>query len=195
MISNAGFETVGMADAISGPRYEVEMAELSESTLAVLHRELEWRRLDTLVNVRNPLDLTPMADDAAYEQCVRAMLDDENVDAVIAALVPMTPRMKTTPDEIGDADSIARRLPALFSEARKPLAVVIDCGPPYDALARAIRAAGVPVFPSSDQAVRSVGRYLCHRATAPAAPTRARPIEAARPAAGAASPVCLIAGL
>jgi hypothetical protein len=27
-----------------------------------------------------------------------------------------------------------------------------------------IRSAGVPVFRSSDQAIRSLGRYLCHRA-------------------------------
>jgi len=26
-----------------------------------------------------------------------------------------------------------------------------------------IRSAGVPVFRSSDQAIRSLGRYLCHR--------------------------------
>jgi hypothetical protein len=25
-------------------------------------------------------------------------------------------------------------------------------------------AGGIPVFPSADQAIRSLGRYLCHRA-------------------------------
>ncbi len=181
VISNAGFETVGMADAVRGPRYEVEMAALSESTLAKLRRELRRCGLEALVNARNPLDLTPMAADEAYERCVRLMLDDPNVDAVIAAVVPMTPEMKTTPDEILDAGSIARRLPALFREARKPLAVVVDCGPPYDALARGIRAAGVPVFPSSDQAVRSLGRYLCHRAAATAAGPAGQSVEADPP--------------
>lgn len=164
VVSNAGFETVGMADAIAGPRYQVEIAKLSDTTLDKLDREFKRNRLETLVNPRNPLDLTPMAGDAAYEQSARIMLQDENVDAVVVALVPMTPGMRTTPDEISDADSIAKRLPALFHESNKPLAVVIDCGPPYDVLVRAMRTAGLPVFPSSDQAVRSIGRYLCHRA-------------------------------
>ena len=164
VVSNAGFETVGMADAISGPRYQVEIARLSDMTLDKLARELKRNRLATLANPRNPLDLTAMADDAAYEESVRVMLQDTNVDAVVVALVPMTPGMKTTPDEIDAPDSIAKRLPLLFHESNKPLAVVIDCGPPYESLVRAMRSAGVPVFPSSDQAVRSIGRYLCHRA-------------------------------
>jgi hypothetical protein len=42
--------------------------------------------------------------------------------------------------------------------------VVVDSGPRYDPLVRALRSAGIPVFPSADQAIRSLGRYLCHRA-------------------------------
>ena len=47
---------------------------------------------------------------------------------------------------------------------RKPLIVVVDSGPLYDPLVRTLRLGGVPVFPSADQAIRSLGRYLCHRA-------------------------------
>lgn len=173
VISNAGFETVGMADAIGGPGYQVEMASLSESTTERIEKILVEHRFDALVNVTNPLDLTPMAGDAAYEKCVQAMLDDETVDAVVASVVPLTPEMRTGPDEIGDADSIARRLPAVFEHSPKPLVAVLDCGPPFDDLARALRKAGVPIFPSSDQAIRSLGRYVCHRtAVASSSPSR-----------------------
>ncbi|NOX59311.1 MAG: indolepyruvate oxidoreductase subunit beta [Planctomycetes bacterium] len=164
IISNAGYETVGMADTISGTRYEVEVGWLAEKTRVRLGEVLAKHELDSLVDPSNPLDLTPMASDAVYEDCIRAMLADDHVDAVIVGCVPMTPSLLTTPEEIESPDSIAARIPALFAQSDKPIVFVVDSMEPYNALARAVRSAGVPVFRSADQAVRSVGRYLGHRA-------------------------------
>ena len=163
-LSNAGYETVGMADAIRGSRYEVSMPELSDRWRKRLVETLKQHRLDGLVNPRNPLDLTPMATDQAHEDCIRVMLECDEVDAVVASAVPLSPAMLTTAKEIDKPGSMVARLPKLFAESSKPLVYVIDAGPAYDALARAIRAAGVPVFRSCDQTIRSLGRYLCHRA-------------------------------
>jgi len=162
-MSNAGYETVGMADNIHGPRHQIEMAALSEVTLRPLASALARFKLDTLVNARNPLDVTPMATDEAYEACLRVLLDSPEVDAVLASLVPLTPAMLTTPEEIGSEKSLVARLPALFAQTDKPLVVNVDSGERYDPFVRAIRAAGVPVFRSADQAVQALGRYLCHR--------------------------------
>jgi hypothetical protein len=82
----------------------------------------------------------------------------------VVGVVPLTQALKTGPDEVESPESLAARIPKLFAEARKPLIVVVDSGPLYDPLVRALRLAGVPVFPSADQAIRSLGRYLCHRA-------------------------------
>lgn len=162
-MSNAGFETVGMADATIGQDYHVEMATLSETAKQKLVQVLAAHKLDKLVNARNPLDVTPMATDQAYEECVRVLLECPDVDAVVAALVPLSPAMLTTPDEIAKPGSLAERLPRLFADARKPVVVSIDSGSRYEPLAQALRAAGVPVFRSADQAVRTLGRYLCQR--------------------------------
>lgn len=162
-ISNAGYETVGMADNTVGPRHQIEMAALSAATKETLGATLARFKLDKLVNARNPLDLTPMASDEAYAECVRVMLECDEVDAVIASLVPLTPAMLTTPDELAKSGSLAERLPKLFAAARKPVIVSLDAGSLYDGVASAIRAAGVPVFRSADQAVRALGRYVCHR--------------------------------
>ena len=78
--------------------------------------------------------------------------------------MPLTAALKTGADEIDEPDSVSSRLIRLFGEARKPMIVVVDSGPRYDSLVRALRVAGVPVFPSADQAIRSLGRYLCYRA-------------------------------
>ncbi|HUU97835.1 MAG TPA: indolepyruvate oxidoreductase subunit beta [Phycisphaerae bacterium] len=171
-LSNAGYETVGMADAIRGSRYEVTMPELSDKWRKRLVATLKQHGLDGLVNPRNPLDLTPMATDQAHEDCIRVMLECDEVDAVVASAVPLSPAMLTTAKEIEKPGSMVERLPKLFAKSSKPLVYVIDAGPAYDALARAIRAAGVPVFRSCDQTIRSLGRYLCHRAPAEREPNR-----------------------
>ncbi|PIE16285.1 MAG: hypothetical protein CSA66_07520 [Proteobacteria bacterium] len=163
-ISNAGFETVGMADAIRGARYAVEMADLGEAGRHALGELLARHRLAGLVNPRNPLDLTPMAREQAYEAAIRLMLDSDAVDAVVVSVVPMTPNLRTTAEEIDGFGSLADRIPALFRAADKPMVFVVDAGPRYDPLAGAVRAAGVPVFRSADQAIGALGLYLCSRA-------------------------------
>jgi indolepyruvate ferredoxin oxidoreductase beta subunit len=162
-ISNAGYETVGMADSLRGARYEITMPELTKTTRAKLVEALARHKLDKLVNARNPLDLTPMAGDQAHEDCIRVLLESEELDAVIASFVPLSPVMLTTASEIEHSGSIGARLPKLLAEANKPLVSVIDCGAQYEPLVALIRAGGVPVFRSADQATRSLGCYLCHR--------------------------------
>jgi acyl-CoA synthetase (NDP forming) len=162
-VSNAGYEVVGMADATIGPSHRVEFGRLRDQDLADLRTILTRYRLEGLVNLQNPLDLTPMAPDAAHEEAIRLMLECPQIDAVVASFVPLTPAMKTTPEEIADANSLAHRLPKLFRETGKPLVVVIDSGSLYDPLANTIREGGVPVFRSADTAVRTLGRYICHR--------------------------------
>lgn len=164
-ISNAGFETVGMADTILGARYELSMPPLHEGTVRRLETSLKQHGLSGLVNPRNPLDLTPMADDDMYEAAVRATLDDESVDALIVATIPLTPKMATTEEEMRAGGSLPERLGKVARTVTKPVIAVVDAGPVYDALVRRLRDGGIPTFRSCDQAVRSLGRYLCHRTT------------------------------
>jgi acyl-CoA synthetase (NDP forming) len=166
VVSNAGFETVGMADAIQGQRYEVEMATLSAESTEKLAEVLKANRLGSLANARNPLDITPMAPEEVYEGAIRVLLEADEVDAVVVGIVPLTAALKTAPEELDSEGSLVERIPRLFAGANKPMVVVVDSGPRYDPLIRALRAAGIPVFPSADQAIRSLGRYLCHRAGA-----------------------------
>jgi len=91
------------------------------------------------------------------------MLESPEVDALVMSFVPLTPAMLTTPDEIAKTGSLVERLPKLFAAAKKPIVVNIDSGPLYEPMVRALRAAGVPVFRSADQAVRALGRYMCQR--------------------------------
>lgn len=162
-MSNAGFETVGMADAIQGPRYRLELPVLPEAAARRIEKTLAQHKLSGLVNVRNPLDLTPMANDEVFEACARALIEDDEIGAAVIGFVPLTPQLLTTEQEISQAGSLADRLPALLAESKKPVVAVIDSGAPFDALAQRIREQGMPVFRSCDQALRSLGQYLCRR--------------------------------
>ncbi|RMG48549.1 MAG: indolepyruvate oxidoreductase subunit beta [Acidobacteria bacterium] len=164
VVTNAGFEAVGTADAVIGQRYRVELPPLDPVVRERLRELLEAHRLGRLVNARNPLDLTPMAGEEVYEGAVRILLEWDGVDAVLVGIVPLTVTLKVTPDELDTPGSLPERLGRLRASHDKPLAAVVDSGPRYAPLVHRLREAGLPVFPSADQAVRSLGRYLCHRA-------------------------------
>lgn len=163
-VTNAGFEAVGMADAIQGPRYRVEVPPIDGEAGNRLAAILAQHHLSSLVNARNPLDLTANATEAAFEDCVRLFIELSDFDAVVVSVVPMAPQLLAFGEDLHRPECLAQRVAKLFRESTKPVVFVIDAGPLYDPMARIVRAAGVPVFRSSDQAIRSLGRYLCFRA-------------------------------
>jgi acyl-CoA synthetase (NDP forming) len=78
-LSNAGYEAVGIADALRGDGWHLELARWSPETRQRLQQALAAGKLDTLVDVRNPMDLTPMANDQAHEDVLRAFLAEPGV--------------------------------------------------------------------------------------------------------------------
>ncbi|MEW6444161.1 MAG: acetate--CoA ligase family protein [bacterium] len=165
-VSNAGYESVGIADNILGEDFHLELAGFTEETRKRLARILREARIETLVEVKNPIDLTPMADEGAYEAVIEALLEDPLADAVVAAVVPLTPLIHTLPREIASDDprdlekNIAGRIARLAARSPKPLVVVVDSGALYDPLASAFEQGGIPVFRSADQAVWILGKYV-----------------------------------
>ncbi|MDR0966583.1 MAG: acetate--CoA ligase family protein, partial [Myxococcales bacterium] len=94
-LTNAGFEAVGISDALHGEGFDVELSRFSEQTRERLQAALTEFRLDALVDVRNPFDLTPMANDAAHEAVMRAFMAEDDVEAILCSTVPLTPAMNT----------------------------------------------------------------------------------------------------
>ncbi len=168
-LSNAGYETVGMADNHRGPDYVLEPASLAPETVERIRAILERARLSGLVNIANPLDITPMANDAVHEDLARALLDDPGVDVAVFGNVPLTPNIQSLPHGLSPADvfdaehGYARRMMRLFSETRKPFVVVLDSGRHYDDMFYFMAHAGLPVFRSADQATAVLGKYVENR--------------------------------
>jgi acyl-CoA synthetase (NDP forming) len=165
-ISNAGYESVGMADNILGEDYLLEMASFEKETRDKLKKILEAGRLATLVDVKNPMDINPMATDSVYEDVIRSLLEDANVDCVVAAVVPLSPVIQTLPEgilpheSVASPSSIAQRLPRLTGQFKKPVVAVVDSGKLYDPLAETLEGAGLPIFRSADRAVWTLGKFI-----------------------------------
>lgn len=148
LLSNAGFESVNGSDLFG---HDLASAEFSASAARELSLVLEAHSLHGLVTPRLPLDLTPMAEEAAYLDAARVLLG--NCAILVVGLVPFTRKLATNGD---DALSFAKKLAGLARAARRPLAVAIDAGPDYEGYRAAFRSAGVPTFDRVETALQGL---------------------------------------
>jgi acyl-CoA synthetase (NDP forming) len=165
LLSNAGFECVILADSLKNG-FELELAGLTDGTRARIGRILKPLGIDRLQDIRNPLDLTPVADDAAFAGCVEALLEDPNVDCSVVSPVPMTAALQTLApsdkhaENIFSKQSIGQRLVKIFRRTGKPLVINIDAGSLYDPLAEMLEEEGLPVFRRADEALRFLAKSV-----------------------------------
>lgn len=164
-VSNAGYECVAIADSL-GP---FTLARFAPATAAALRATLGRARLESIVTVRNPLDVTPILGDEPFEAIVRAILSDPGVDVALVGCVPLTGALETLPagaahgEDLRHPDGIAPRLARLRNEIAKPWVAVVDAGRLYDPLADSLEAARIPVFRTADRALRVFGRFCLER--------------------------------
>jgi acyl-CoA synthetase (NDP forming) len=165
LVSNAGFECVIMADGLKGGE-GLELARLSRRTSSGIAGLFKPLGIDRLQDVRNPLDLTPVADDAAFARAIELVLADPGVDCAVVSPVPMTSALQTLApaaehgEDIYNPKSVGQRLIAILGGSAKPTVVCIDAGALYDPLAKMIEEAGIAVFRRADDALRFLSRLV-----------------------------------
>ena len=123
-----------------------------------------------MVDVHNPIDLTPMAGDAAYEQVVRAVMESDGIDVGLVGCVPLTVAMNTLPPGEGHREDLTlpdgdracawRRLKA---DLPKAWVAVVDAGTLYDPLAELLERQGVPTCRTADTALRLLNIFVAAR--------------------------------
>lgn len=166
-ISGAGFEAVGMADFIESETFAMEMGALDTGTVGQLEEILKAKKLDALVEVRNPIDINPGADDEAHLQIVEAFLQDPEIDAVVVGLDPTAPSVRALESsklrpgfDITDPKSTVHLMPPLVDRNDKPVIGIIDGGQLYDAMAARLMDRGVCVFRNCARGTRALVRYV-----------------------------------
>ena len=174
LVSNAGFECVIMADSLKdADGTGLRLSEFSPETHARIVEALKPLGIDRLQDVHNPLDTTPMADDAAFCGAAEAVLEDVNTDCVVLSPLPMTAALQTLApsaayrESILDPGSTAQKMIALFEKTDKPFVVNLDAGVLYDPLCDLLEEAGIPVFRRCDEALAFLRKYVRLRMARP----------------------------
>ena len=172
-VSNAGFECVTIADSLG----RFELAALGAATRDALVGLLRSSRLDRVVDVNNPLDVTPIMSDEPFASATRLILEDEGVDVGVVGCVPLTGALATIGSagggrqDIRHPDSVVQRIARLGAEQTKPFVVVVDGGQLYDAMTHELRASGIVTFRTVDRALRILETF-CAATLVREAPSR-----------------------
>jgi acyl-CoA synthetase (NDP forming) len=159
--SNAGSECVTIADHAGRLGVVPFTAETDARLLAIL----EPSGIVSVVDLHNPLDLTPIADAAITASVARTILHADEVDVGIVGVVPMTDTLETLepgPGHGEDLDrpgAIAATLGELWRETAKPWVCVVDAGSLYGGFVDRLGAAGIPVLATADAATRALGAW------------------------------------
>jgi acyl-CoA synthetase (NDP forming) len=166
-MSGAGFEAVAMADNIESDSYSMQMGALTDETVRRIEQILVAKKLDQLVEVRNPLDMNPGADDEAHLEFSDAFLQDPNIDAVIVGLDPTAPSVRALEQsklrpgyDLSDPKSTVHLMPPLADRHAKPLIGILDGGSLYDAMAARLMDAGVCCFRNCTRGTKALVRYF-----------------------------------
>ena len=118
-----------------------------------------------MVDLHNPLDLTPIANAAITADVARVILEADETDVGIVGVVPMTDTIETLEPGPGHAEdldrpgAIASTLADLWRETTKPWVCVVDAGPLYGPFIDRLGAAGIPVLATADAATRALGAW------------------------------------
>ena len=150
VVTNAGYESVVSADLLEGA---LTGQVLTEAEVAETRALLEAHQLQDLVNPRLPLDVTPMADEAAYLACA-ALLARTAADTVVIGLVPLTMRLETR--DVARMDAFAQALAQVARTEGKRLGVAVEGGALFEPYREALMRAGLPVFLSMEKALQGL---------------------------------------
>lgn len=166
-ISGAGFEAVGMADNIESDTFAMTMGEIGEGTVKAVEEILVAKKLDQLVEVRNPIDINPGADDEAHLQITEAFLHDPNIDAVVVGLDPTAPSVRALAEsklrpghDINDPKSTVHLMPPMVGRNDKPIIGIVDGGTLYDEMAARLMDQGACIFRNCARGTKALVRYV-----------------------------------
>jgi acyl-CoA synthetase (NDP forming) len=145
----------------------MEMGALEPESVKHLEDILLAKKLNALVEVRNPIDINPGADDEAHLQIVEAFLQDPNIDAVVVGLDPTAPSVRALVEsklrpgfDITDPKSTVRLMPPLVNRNGKPIIGIVDGGQLYDAMCASLMDQGVCIFRNCARGTKALVRYV-----------------------------------
>lgn len=162
LVSNAGFECVSMADNISN----FQVSKFSKDTEKKLFEIFKKIKIDTIVDIHNPLDLTPMTNDQGYEEIINVLMEDKNIDCFMIGAVPLTPALNTLErgekhkEDFKREGSLANNIIKIKEKYSKPFIVIVDGGREYDPFLYYLKENQIPAFKSAEKSMKNFSKYI-----------------------------------
>lgn len=140
ILTNAGGPGVIAADGVE--QHGLQLAELSPQTVTAL-----TNLLPPAASKNNPVDMLASAGPKEYEVCLRLLLADPQVDAVLVLSVP---------PPIYPAVQIAEQLIPIIQASKKPVLIALTGGQLVDEAVEMFRKAHVPAYPFPERAASAL---------------------------------------
>jgi 3-hydroxypropionyl-CoA synthetase (ADP-forming) len=156
VIANAGYEKTYAADNLG----ELSLAELDAKALGKLERIIF-----PYVKAGPLLDLTGMATDEMFEQCIDVLLGSDRVDALCISIVPQAMDIHTTDEEIDSyKENIAVRIVKMMWKHKKPAVVSVNvvsgADASYNRFGQVLDTGGVPTFFTAERAMTCLNEFI-----------------------------------
>jgi acetyltransferase len=159
ILTNAGGPGVIAADALE--LHGLTLARLSDVTLKALPTVLP-----AAASVTNPVDMLASASPGQYAECLKILLEDDNVEAVMVILPP--PPMFSAEDvaekiiQTLDSDSAKASLSigGKPPDSRKPVVIALLGSSLVEHAARVFQRAGIPTYPFPERAASALSALV-----------------------------------
>ncbi len=164
VVTNAGGPGILATDAIE--RNGLQMASLTEKTRQTLRSFLPEE-----ASVHNPVDMIASANEETYRQALKAVLKDENTDAVMVIIV--RPPVNTTPRMI--AENLRE---VLARNKKKPVFVVLMAQWDESCGLDVFQELRLPVYAYPESAARAIATMLRYQQWRKASPGKVKKFAA-----------------
>ncbi len=120
-------------------------------------------KLNSIVDFKNPMDITPMACDDAISEIIEAVYSSSLYSIIFVSPVPLTPAMNTI-ESASSPDSFERsfikKVSVLLSEKKIFIPLCVASGHMYDPYVEYAVSKGFVVFRSADRMIKAFEKYL-----------------------------------
>jgi acetyl coenzyme A synthetase (ADP forming)-like protein len=144
VLTNAGGPGVIAADAIED--HGLQLAQLSDATLKGLSSVLP-----PAAGIDNPVDMLASASPEIYADCLKLLLNDENVDGALVILPP-PPMFK--------AEDVAEKVVVVIKQFYKPVVVALLGSTLIQGARSKFESSGVPSYPFPERAISALGALV-----------------------------------
>lgn len=144
ILTNAGGPGVIAADSLE--QNSLTLAQLTETT-----REGLSAKLPPSASVHNPVDMLASASPETYADCLKTLLEDSNVDAVMVILPP-PPMFK--------AEDVADKLVKVIRQFEKPVVIALLGSTLIEKALQVFQSAGVPTYHLPERAASALGSFF-----------------------------------